>query len=241
MRYSENRKLAFAVLVVCVVVSIFGLGGLGLARERGKVLTVYDRGADTSLATRHSVDAYLDSAGENATLMASEAGLHMDASPLIDNVAQLGQKVATEADTNARFEASEALKTAVDQLYDAMYQAAQGDDCKNFKVAYDNFWENVKSVSSGQLLWSQVWSPMPGTRERRGWLAAGGCLQACTGKDRVSFHTGGAPALRPGAISPIPGRVAALCRASLPKACPASSVRAREGAGCGSVGAVSGA
>ena len=31
------------------------------------------------------------------------------------------------------------------------------------------------------------------------------------------------------------------CRASLPKACPASSVRARHGAGCGSVGAVSGA
>ena len=32
-------------------------------------------------------------------------------------------------------------------------------------------------------------------------LAAGGCLQACTGKDRVSCHTGGAPALRPGAIA----------------------------------------
>ena len=62
-------------------------------------------------------------------------------------------------------------------------------------------------------------------------LAAGGCLQACTGKDRVSFHTGGAPALRPGAIA----------QSSLPKPCPASSVRAREGAGCGSVGAVSGA
>ena len=38
-----------------------------------------------------------------------------------------------------------------------------------------------------------------------------------------------------------PGREAALCWASLPKPCPASSVRAREGAGCGSVGAVSGA
>src|SRR5574337_418520 len=37
-------------------------------------------------------------------------------------------------------------------------------------------------------------------------LAAGGCLQACTGKDRVSFHTGGAPALRPGAIAQSPGR-----------------------------------
>jgi len=146
MRFSENRKLAFAVLVVCVVVSIFGLGGLGLARERSKVLAVYDRGADTSLSTRHSVDAYLDSAGENAALMASEAGLHMDASPLIDNVAQLGQRVATEADTNARFEAYEALKTAVDQLYDAMYKAAKGDDFKNFKVAYDNFWENVNMI-----------------------------------------------------------------------------------------------
>ena len=49
------------------------------------------------------------------------------------------------------------------------------------------------------------------------------------------------PALRPGAIAQSPGREAALWRASLPKPCPASSVRAREGAGCGSVGAVSGA
>ena len=42
-------------------------------------------------------------------------------------------------------------------------------------------------------------------------------------------------------VTQSPGREAALCRASLPKPCPASSVRAQEGAGCGSVGAVSGA
>ena len=146
MRFSENRKLAFVVLVVCVLVSVFGFGGMGLARERNKVLTVYDRGADASLSTRHSVDAYLDSAAENAALMASEAGLHMEASPLIDNVAQLGQQVAAEASTIAREEAFTALKTAVDQLYDAMYKAAKGDDFKNFKVAYDNFWENVNMI-----------------------------------------------------------------------------------------------
>jgi hypothetical protein len=146
MRFSENRKVAFGVLVVCVLVSIFGLGGMGLARERGKVLKVYDRGVDASLPTRHSVDAYLDSAAENAALMASEAGLHMEASPLIDNVAQLGQKVAAEADTHARNEALTALRTAVDQLYDAMYKATKGDDFKNFKVAYDNFWENVNMI-----------------------------------------------------------------------------------------------
>jgi hypothetical protein len=92
------------------------------------------------------VDAYLDSAAENAALMASEAGLHMQASPLIDNVAQLGQKVAAETDTNARYEAYSALKMAVDQLYDAMYKAVKGSDFTNFKVAYDNFWENVNMI-----------------------------------------------------------------------------------------------
>lgn len=146
MRFSENRKVAFAVLAVCVLVSVFGLGGIGLARERGKVLAVYDRGADTTLSTRHSVDAYLDSAAENASLMASEAGLHMEASPAIENVAQLAENVAKEADTNARFAAYDALKSAVDKLYDAMYGAVSGSDFTNFKVAYDNFWENVNMI-----------------------------------------------------------------------------------------------
>lgn len=146
MRFSENRKVAFVVLAVCVLVSVFGLGGMGLARERGKVLTVYDRGADTSLSTRHSVDAYLDDAAENASLMASEAGLHMDASQTIDTVAQLAQKVASEANTDARYEAFSALKTAVDKLYDAMYNAVKGSDFTNFKVAYDNFWEDVNMI-----------------------------------------------------------------------------------------------
>ena len=31
--------------------------------------------------------------------------------------------------------------------------------------------------------------------------AAGGCLQACIGKDRVSFHTGADPDMSPGAIA----------------------------------------
>ena len=71
--------------------------------------------------------------------------------------------------------------------------------------------------------------------------AAGGCLQACIGKDRVSFHTGGAPDLRPGSIVQSPGRKAALACASLAKPFPASSVRAREVAGCDNVRYVTGA
>ena len=146
MRFSENRKVAFAVLAVCVLVSVIGFGGMGLSRERGKVLTVYDRGADTSLSTRHSVDAYLDSAAENARLMASEAGLHMDANANIDAVAKLEDKLADEADINKRNEAYSQLKTAVDKLYDAAYNSVAEADFKNFKVAYDNFWENVNMI-----------------------------------------------------------------------------------------------
>lgn len=146
MRFSENRRVAFAVLAVCVLVSVFGLGGMGLARERSRVLTVYDRGEDTSLSTRHSVDAYLDSAAQNAALMASEASLHMQSSPSIDAVSALAEKLANEADTNARYEAFSELKTAVDKLYDGMYAAAEGPDFTNFKVAYDNFWENVNMI-----------------------------------------------------------------------------------------------
>jgi len=140
LRFSENRTIAFIVLAACVLVSVFGLGGMGLSRERNKVLSIFDRGADSSLSTRHSMDAYLDSAAEAAQLMVSEARLHMSASATIDNVENLAETVAKSADTNERFEAYSSLKTAVDKLYNGMYEAAKGDAFKNFKVAYDDFW-----------------------------------------------------------------------------------------------------
>ena len=62
-----------------------------------------------------------------------------------------------------------------------------------------------------------------------------------TGKDRASCQSGGAPALRPGARAQSPDREAALAWASLAQRFPASSVLAREGAGCGSVRDVPGA
>ena len=41
---------------------------------------------------------------------------------------------------------------------------------------YDGGLMGLLDIGSPQaVLWSQVWSPMPGTRERRGWLPAGAC------------------------------------------------------------------
>ena len=148
MQFSENRKIAFVVLAVCALASIFGLGGMGLARERGSVLAVYDRGADTSLSTRHSVDAYLDSASESARLMASEGQLHLKDSQvqLADSVEELAGRMDAAQDTGERYEAYTALKSAVDKLYNAMYGAVKGSDYTNFKVAYDDFWENENKI-----------------------------------------------------------------------------------------------
>ena len=141
MRFSENRKIAFAVLAVCVLVSVFGLGGMGLARERGKVLNVYDRGTDASLATRHSMDAYLDAAGESAGIMANEAEARMGESDLansaLENAALVGKD---SADLDARFNAYTDLKSQVEKLYNTMYSAVSTDEFRDFKLAYDDFW-----------------------------------------------------------------------------------------------------
>ena len=50
------------------------------------------------------------------------------------------------------------------------------------------------------VLCAQAWKPsVRHGGEKR--TAAGGCLQACIGKDLVSFHTGADPDMSPGAIA----------------------------------------
>lgn len=80
MRFTENRPLAWAVLVACALGSIVGLGGAGMARERSKAIDVFYRGSSKAAATSsttHSMDAYLDRAADCAQIMASEAQLHL--------------------------------------------------------------------------------------------------------------------------------------------------------------------
>ena len=141
MRFSENRKVAFAVLALCVLVSLFGFGGMGLARERGKVLTVFDRGTDTGLSVRHSMDAYLDSSAEEAQLMVSEAELHIGESQLTQSVSSLAAQVA-DSDLDTRFQAWTDLKGAVDKLSNAMQKGTTEEEYTNFKIAYRDFWAN---------------------------------------------------------------------------------------------------
>lgn len=144
MRFTENRPLAWAVLVACALGSIVGLGGAGMARERNKALDVFYRGSGKAAATSstiHSMDAYLDRAADCAQLMASEVQLHLgesaDAQQMLDQVADL-----TDGDTiDARYAAYQQVKALSDKLYNAVYASDLSDaDRVNFKAAYDDFW-----------------------------------------------------------------------------------------------------
>ena len=55
MRLTENRRLAWVALAVCVVVSVFVLGGAALGRERKNVLRVFNDGTGNT-DTRMSMD-----------------------------------------------------------------------------------------------------------------------------------------------------------------------------------------
>ena len=141
MRIDENRTLAWAVLALSVVVSVFLLGGSSLGRERTKVVKVFNDGVNTKLSTRHSMDAYLDAAGEKATIMAGEAEIYLGASDLTAqttaNAALVGQDAA---DFTMRSRAYTELKGQVEQLYNQLYARVSAEEFRNFKLAYDDFW-----------------------------------------------------------------------------------------------------
>ena len=140
MRLTENRRLAWVALAVCVVVSVFVLGGAALGRERKNVLRVFNDGTGNT-DTRMSMAAYLDDLGKNASIMASEAELRLGRSDLTDAVSANAKKVGDDlAGLDARSEAYAQLKDQVEKLYNNMYSQFSGSDFKSFKLAYDNFW-----------------------------------------------------------------------------------------------------
>ena len=142
MRFSENQKIAVIVLVACILVSVIGLGGIGLARERGKVLAVFEEGVDKNLDTRHSVDAYLKSARDAARIMASEAQLLKVSDVLVGNVSGPAEQIADASlSLDQRYSAYDSLTQAVDALYNAAMDASKAaGSFDNFKPAYDDFW-----------------------------------------------------------------------------------------------------
>ena len=149
MRLSENRPLAWVVLIACALGSVVGLGGAGLARERNRVERVFYDGVKQSDATaRSSMDACLDRAAECAQVMASEVQLHLgadnaNAQKMLNALADFGD----DDGLDARYQAYQTLQSLSDQLYNEIYAANLSDSERvNFKHAYDDFWGCDKYV-----------------------------------------------------------------------------------------------
>lgn len=154
MRFSENRVIAFIVLAACVLGSVFGLGGMGLAKERGKVLKVYDRGEYPDEDVRNSVDEHLDRAAEYAKDALNEAARFIGQSDKLDEGMAYATQLADSTSLDARAEALDKLNTLLnDTVFNAVLKAANipagSNDysaIKDFKSAFDKFNERVRMV-----------------------------------------------------------------------------------------------
>lgn len=145
----ENRRVAWIVLAVCVLASVVGLGGAGLARERSQLLDAFYSGAAQNDQTgRSSMDAYLDRSAECAQVMLSEAKLLLGADdPVANEMEQALAGFVENPHLDERYAAYTRLQSLTDQLYNAIYGAELSDAQRvNFKRAYDDFWGSDKYI-----------------------------------------------------------------------------------------------
>ncbi len=77
MKFWENRRLATGVLAVCVLGSVFGLGGAHLSKERQAALNVFEVGTDTTFSTTYSISAYLNNSSNYVRTMLEEYRLRV--------------------------------------------------------------------------------------------------------------------------------------------------------------------
>ena len=149
MRLSENRPLAWVVLIACALGSVVGLGGAGLARERSRVERAFYDGVEQSDATaRSSMDAYLDRAAECVQIMASEIQLYFGSQDATAaEMMELLGKFGDDSGIDARYEAYIRLQQLSDAAYNTVYASGMTDaERVNFKRAYDDFWGCDKYV-----------------------------------------------------------------------------------------------
>ncbi len=147
MRFSENRRLACAVLVVCILGSIFGLGGASMARSRSRALDVFQNGTERQQTQRFSMDAYLDRSVECAQEMAYEAQLLLgDDNANAKKLLNLTDGFDA-ADIDQKYDRYGQMQSCSDLLYNEIYGSGIADaQRKNFKRAYDDFWGSDKFI-----------------------------------------------------------------------------------------------
>lgn len=148
MKILNNRKTAWIVLALSVVISIAGMGGGHLVAQRRDVMQVFNSGIDDSFAVRFSMDAYLENCAEYAQTMAEEYRLHIgNHDESANNVIELASMIGDGDDLENRYSAYKALCAAVESLYTDFNAASVADaDQTLFSRAYSNYQGEVSKI-----------------------------------------------------------------------------------------------
>lgn len=145
VRLSENRVIAWIVLAVCVIGSVFGLGGASIARERADILEVFHEGADDRDNT-HCMSVYLERAFENARTMALELQLVKGDDRWLNEIMDAFD-AGTEPGAYKYMTELNGLRQLADEMYNKMYSYDLTDaQRRDFKLAYDDFQGAVRMM-----------------------------------------------------------------------------------------------
>ena len=143
MKFTENRPLACVVLVLVILFTLFVGGGNALSAKSKAVETVFN-GASESIA------AELKELADNAVVMNSIAanvkGANQDYVSAVSGAVEALQGAETIA---AKNEASNALKTAVENLYSNVSNltSLSSADAEDFKYRYRNYQSALLRIS----------------------------------------------------------------------------------------------
>ena len=138
MRFSENRRIAWIVLLACVLGSIVLLGAGSLSSERKALVKTFTNGTDSSSPTRYSMDAFLDKCTDSAQLLAESARVYLNDETTINAV--LGQAKALDATNgpDGRYAVYKDLVASVNSLYTELDKAGKTEET-DVLLSYGDF------------------------------------------------------------------------------------------------------
>lgn len=137
MRLNKNRIIAGVVCAVCALVSIFGLGGWKLSGKYNDLSDIFTYGTDPDLATRHSMDSYLDRCSEYSAQLAQVAKLYLDDYESIEEVIELSEKLSETDGIAGRYEVYTDLTSAVEDMYSELQIAGAYEDTAVITAYHD--------------------------------------------------------------------------------------------------------
>ena len=137
MRLDKNRIIAGAVCAVCAVVSIFGLGGWKLSNRQRSLEEIFTYGTDPELATRHSMDAYLDRCSEYSAELAQVAKLYLDDYQSIEEVLELSEMLCEDDGISDRYSVYKALTACVEDMYSELQVMGAYEDSAVITAYHD--------------------------------------------------------------------------------------------------------